>query len=340
MEKHSSTQNSGDYIKTPKEKRFLSVLVLAIAINIIFAVISISVGRFSISLQNIFLFFLGRLKGVEQSVILDVRLPRVIGALLIGATLSQTGAIYQGIFNNPLVSSYILGVSSGAGFGAALGILISSNMAVVEALAFAFGILAVLLTLSASRIKNDSITLVLAGFVIGSLFQSFTSFLKYVADPFSKLPQIVFWLMGSLAQISLKDIYIFAPILLLFLIFVSFFGWKLNILSFGDEEAISLGENPKALKRTLIVITTLQTAIVVSLGGVIGWVGLVVPHLVRFVVGYDNRYVLPLSALFGGAFLLLIDTISRTVFPSEIPIGILTAIVGAPFFIVLIRKKP
>jgi iron complex transport system permease protein len=340
MEKHSSTQNSRDYIKTPKEKRFLSVLVLAIAINIIFAVISISVGRFSISLQNIFLFFLGRLKGVEQSVILDVRLPRVIGALLIGATLSQTGAIYQGIFNNPLVSSYILGVSSGAGFGAALGILISSNMAVVEALAFAFGILAVLLTLSASRIKNDSITLVLAGFVIGSLFQSFTSFLKYVADPFSKLPQIVFWLMGSLAQISLKDIYIFAPILLLFLIFVSFFGWKLNILSFGDEEAISLGENPKALKRTLIVITTLQTAIVVSLGGVIGWVGLVVPHLVRFVVGYDNRYVLPLSALFGGAFLLLIDTISRTVFPSEIPIGILTAIVGAPFFIVLIRKKP
>jgi ABC-type Fe3+-siderophore transport system, permease component len=339
MEKHSSTQNSGDYIKTPKEKRFLSVLVLAIAINIIFAVISISVGRFSISLQNIFLFFLGRLKGVEQSVILDVRLPRVIGALLIGATLSQTGAIYQGIFNNPLVSSYILGVSSGAGFGAALGILISSNMAVVEALAFAFGILAVLLTLSASRIKNDSITLVLAGFVIGSLFQSFTSFLKYVADPFSKLPQIVFWLMGSLAQISLKDVYIFAPILLLFLIFVSFFGWKLNILSFGDEEAISLGENPKALKRTLIVVTTLQTAIVVSLGGVIGWVGLVVPHLVRFVIGYDNRYVLPLSALFGGAFLLLIDTISRTVFPSEIPIGILTAIVGAPFFIVLIRKK-
>jgi len=340
MEGHSSTQNSGDYIKTPKEKRFLSVLVLAIFTNIIFIVISISVGRFSISLQNIFLFFLGRLKGVEQSVILDVRLPRVIGALLIGATLSQTGAIYQGIFNNPLVSSYILGVSSGAGFGAALGILISSNMAVVEALAFAFGILAVLLTLSASRIKNDSITLVLAGFVIGSLFQSFTSFLKYVADPFSKLPQIVFWLMGSLAQISLKDVYIFAPILLLFLIFVSFFGWKLNILSFGDEEAISLGENPKALKRTLIVITTLQTAIVVSLGGVIGWVGLVVPHLVRFVVGYDNRYVLPLSALFGGAFLLLIDTISRTVFPSEIPIGILTAIVGAPFFIVLIRKKP
>ena len=339
MEKHSSTQNSRDYIKTPKEKRFISVLVLAIAINIIFAVISISVGRFSISLQNIFLFFLGRLKGVEQSVILDVRLPRVIGALLIGATLSQTGAIYQGIFQNPLVSSYILGVSSGAGFGAALGILISSNMAVVEALAFAFGILAVLLTLSASRIKNDSITLVLAGFVIGSLFQSFTSFLKYVADPFSKLPQIVFWLMGSLTQISLKDIYIFAPILLLFLIVVSFFGWKLNILSFGDEEAISLGENPKALKRTLIVITTLQTAIVVSLGGVIGWVGLVVPHLVRFVVGYDNRYVLPLSALFGGAFLLFIDTISRTVFPSEIPIGILTAIVGAPFFIVLIRKK-
>ncbi|MGB9832999.1 MAG: FecCD family ABC transporter permease, partial [Caldisericum exile] len=235
--------------------------------------------------------------------------------------------------------SYILGVSSGAGFGAALGILISNNLVVVELLAFAFGILSVLLTLSASRIKNDNITLVLAGFVVGSLFQSFTSFLKYVADPFSKLPQIVFWLMGSLSQITLKEVYTFSPILILFLLIVAFFGWKLNILSFGEEEAISLGENPKVLKRTLIAITTLQTAIVVSLGGVIGWVGLVVPHIVRFVIGYDNRFVLPLSALFGSAFLLLIDTISRTTFPSEIPIGILTGLVGAPFFVALMRRK-
>lgn len=338
MEKPLSTQNSAERI-VPKENRFLGTLLLVIVVNVILVVLSISLGRFKISVKDIVQFFLGRLEGVQKAVILDVRLPRIIAALLIGATLSQTGAVYQGIFNNPLVSSYILGVSAGAGFGAALGILISSNMVFIEALAFAFGILAVLITLSTSRIKNDTITLVLAGFVVGSLFQSFTSFLKYVADPFSKLPTIVFWLMGSLSQITLKDVYIFGPILLLFLVVLSFFGWKLNILSFGEEEAISLGENPKALKRTLIVITTLQTAIVVSLGGVIGWIGLVVPHVVRFVIGYDNRYVLPLSALFGSAFLLLIDTVSRTVFPSEIPIGILTGLIGAPFFVALIRKK-
>ncbi|HEM55530.1 MAG TPA: iron ABC transporter permease [Thermodesulfobium narugense] len=322
-----------------KESRFFGVLILSIIINIGLVIFSILLGRFNISIRDVFLFFAGKLEGVPKSVILDVRIPRIIAALLIGATLSETGAVYQGIFNNPLVSSYILGVSSGAGFGAALGILISNNLVVVELLAFAFGILSVLLTLSASRIKNDNITLVLAGFVVGSLFQSFTSFLKYVADPFSKLPQIVFWLMGSLSQITLKEVYTFSPILILFLLIVAFFGWKLNILSFGEEEAISLGENPKVLKRTLIAITTLQTAIVVSLGGVIGWVGLVVPHIVRFVIGYDNRFVLPLSALFGSAFLLLIDTISRTTFPSEIPIGILTGLVGAPFFVALMRRK-
>ncbi|BAL80163.1 FecCD family ABC transporter permease [Caldisericum exile] len=332
-------QNKNDIIFGKNESRFWGSLLLAIIVNIALVIVSIALGRFKISFKDILLFFVGKLEGVSKSVILDVRIPRIIAALLVGATLSQTGAVYQGIFNNPLVSSYILGVSSGAGFGAAMGILISNNVVVVETLAFTFGILAVLLTLSAARIKNDSITLVLAGFVVGSLFQSFTSFLKYVADPFSKLPQIVFWLMGSLAQITLRDIYIFGPMLFIFLVIVSFFGWKLNILSFGEEEAISLGENPKALKRTLIVITTLQTAIVVSLGGVIGWVGLIVPHMVRFVIGYDNRFVLPLSALFGSAFLLLIDTVSRTAFPSEIPIGILTGLIGAPLFVALIRKK-
>ncbi|MFU2158321.1 FecCD family ABC transporter permease [Caldisericum sp. AR60] len=339
MEGPSSTQNSNVRVIVSKESRFFGVLILSIIINIGLIIFSILLGRFNISIRDVFLFFAGKLEGVPKSVILDVRIPRIIAALLIGATLSETGAVYQGIFNNPLVSSYILGVSSGAGFGAALGILISNNLVVVELLAFAFGILSVLLTLSASRIKNDNITLVLAGFVVGSLFQSFTSFLKYVADPFSKLPQIVFWLMGSLSQITLKEVYTFSPILILFLLIVAFFGWKLNILSFGEEEAISLGENPKVLKRTLIAITTLQTAIVVSLGGVIGWVGLVVPHIVRFVIGYDNRFVLPLSALFGSAFLLLIDTISRTTFPSEIPIGILTGLVGAPFFVALMRRK-
>jgi len=329
MEKSLSLQN----------RKFFIILFLSIIVNIVLVLISLSLGRLNIPLKEIVSFFLfGKTQDITKSVIVDIRLPRIIAALLIGATLSQTGAVYQGMFNNPLVSSYILGVSSGAGFGAALGILLFNNMFFVEFFAFLFGIVAVLLTIYFSKIKNDNISIVLAGFVVGSLFQSFTSFIKYVSDPYTKLPTIVFWLMGGLSQITLKDILLFSPILIILLIAIAFFGWKLNILSFGDEEAISLGENPKLLKRVLIGITTLQTAIAVSLGGIIGWVGLIVPHTVRFLVGYDNRKVLVLTVFFGSAFLLLIDTISR-LFPSEIPIGILTGIVGAPFFILLLRKR-
>jgi len=244
------------------------------------------------------------------------------------------------MFNNPLASSYILGVSSGAGFGAALAILLFNDFFFVELFAFVFGVLSVMITLSIARARpEETISLVLGGFIVGSLFQSFTSFLKYVADPNTKLPEIVFWLMGSLSQITLKQILILGPICLALIVVVSFFGFKLNILSFGDEEAIALGENPKLLRGVLIALTTFQTAIVVSLSGVIGWVGLVIPHLVRFLVGYDNRYVLVLSVLFGSAYMLLIDTLARTLLPAEIPIGILTGIIGTPFFLALIRRK-
>lgn len=320
-----------------QNKKFYLVLVASVIFNIILILVSMSVGRYKVDIKNI--LFFKNLTSIDRAVLMDVRLPRIIAAILFGATLSQTGAVYQGMFNNPLVSSYILGVSSGAGFGAALGILLSSNILLIEVLAFIFGIIAVILTLTISRAKSESISLVLSGFVVGSLFQSFISFLKYVADPYTKLPSIVFWLMGSLSQITLKDIVIVAPILVLLLVVVALFGWKLNILSFGDEEAISLGENPRLLKRVLIFITTLQSALVVSFAGVIGWVGLIIPHTVRFLVGYDNSKVLVLSIFFGSGFLLLIDTLSRTIFPVELPIGILTSIIGAPFFFVLIRRR-
>ena len=316
------------------------VTTLSIIINLALIVVSLSLGRYSISISAIFSFLLGKGSSVDSAVLVNIRLPRILGALLVGATLAQDGAVYQAMFNNPLASSYILGVSSGAGFGAALAILLVNDFFFVELFAFVFGVLSVMITLSIARARpEENISLVLGGFIVGSLFQSFTSFLKYVADPNTKLPEIVFWLMGSLSQITLKQILILGPICLALIVVVSFFGFKLNILSFGDEEAIALGENPKLLRGVLIALTTFQTAIVVSLSGVIGWVGLVIPHLVRFLVGYDNRYVLVLSVLFGSAYMLLIDTLARTLLPAEIPIGILTGIIGTPFFLALIRRK-
>ena len=316
------------------------VTTISIIINLALIVVSLSLGRYNISIFSIFSFLFGQGSSTDSAVIVNLRLPRILGALLVGATLAQDGAVYQAMFNNPLASSYILGVSSGAGFGAALAILLFNDFFFVELFAFIFGVLSVMITLSIARARpEENISLVLGGFIVGSLFQSFTSFLKYVADPNTKLPEIVFWLMGSLSQITLKQILILGPVCLALIVVVSFIGFKLNILSFGDEEAIALGENPKLLRGVLIALTTLQTAIVVSLSGVIGWVGLVIPHLVRFLVGYDNRYVLVLSVLFGSAYMLLIDTLARTLLPAEIPIGILTGIIGTPFFLALIRRK-
>ena len=277
----------------------------------------------------------------EQTVVFRIRLPRVIAAMLVGGGLSLAGASFQGLFRNPLVSPDILGVAAGAGFGAALGILVSGNPWVIQVSAFVFGIVAVAVTYGIGRVYHNSSTLilVLAGIIVGSLFSALLSLAKYVADPYDTLPAIVFWLMGSLSSVSNTDIIAAAPPILLGSLCLYLVRWRINLLSVGEEEAQALGLDTKRMTVVLIVASTIITASAVCISGIIGWVGLVVPHIGRMLVGPDFRKLIPVSAILGASFLLIVDDIARTLTAAEIPLGILTALVGAPFFAYLLTQK-
>lgn len=308
--------------------------VLLIAAFLAAYFLSFTVGRYSGSLSG------GKLERVRMlNVFWQIRFPRITAAALIGAALSTAGAAYQGIFRNPMVSPDLLGASSGAGFGAALGILWTFNYGGITLLSFGFGLLAVFAAaLVAKAAKGDRVlSLVLAGIVISSLFSAGTSFIKLVADTEETLPAITYWLMGSLASIRMNNLIAAIPILLgisiLFLL-----RWRLNVLTMGEEEARSVGVNPGALRVAVIFCATLMTAASVAISGMIGWVGLVIPHFVRILFGYDYRRVIPASALLGATFLIVVDDVARVAVTSELPIGILTSFIGAPVFIFLIWK--
>ena len=277
----------------------------------------------------------------EQTVVFQIRLPRVIAAMLVGGGLAIAGASFQGLFKNPLVSPDILGVTSGAGLGAALGILLSGNPWVVQIFAFIFGIAAVAVTYGISRIYRNTSTLVLvlAGIIVGSLFSALLSLAKYVADPYDTLPAIVFWLMGSLSAVSNADIIAVAPPILLGSVCLFLIRWRINLLSVGEEEAQALGLDTKKMTIAIIVASTIVTASAVCISGIVGWVGLVVPHIGRMLVGPDFKKLIPTSAVLGASFLLVVDDIARTLTATEIPLGILTALIGAPFFAYLLTQK-
>ncbi|MCX8094661.1 MAG: iron ABC transporter permease [Caldisericia bacterium] len=336
------------YQKKSYRDTFIIIIIILILLNLILFLFSISIGRYSIKISDIIKLFLSffNLKDYQldpniKLIVFDIRLPRILISMLVGSSLSISGLSLQGIFNNPLVSPYILGISGGAGFGAALGVLIGKNFFYIEILSFIFGILSVLLTyyISGSFRTTSNINLVLSGFIVGNIFSSLLSLIKYYLDPMQKLPTIVFWLMGSFNSISKIELYSTFPIFLFCIIFLFLLRWKLNIVSLGDEEAISLGENPKLLKGLIIILTTILTATSVSISGIIGWVGLAVPHIGRFLIGSDFRKLTTFSIFFGSFYLLLIDNIARTLTPSEIPIGILTSLIGAPIFIYALRRK-
>jgi iron complex transport system permease protein len=275
-----------------------------------------------------------------ESVIWEVRLPRLLAGLLIGAGLSIAGASFQGLFRNPLVSPHILGVSAGAGFGAALAILFFGNIFMVELLSFLFGLMAVWMTYALSRIYRSTpvLMLVLAGIIIGALFSAATSLLKYIADPVNQMPSIVFWLLGSLNNASNRDIAVVGPIILTGTIILYLIRWRINLLTMGEEDARSLGVNTGKIRGIIILSATFISAAAVCISGIIGWVGLVIPHIGRLLVGADNKHLLPTATLIGAIYLVGVDTISRTAMETEIPIGILTALVGAPIFAYLLRK--
>jgi len=321
--------------------------ILAITISILF--VSFFLGRYALTPDQIFALlrerFLHIPSGLENNayiVFYKIRGPRVCAAFLVGAVLSLSGCAYQGVFRNPMVSPDILGATAGAGMGAAVGLLLSFNLAGVQILSFAFGMAAVAFTYfiatTVGKRENMILTLVLSGLVISALFQAGISLIKYVADPYSKLPAITFWLMGSMSSIKTADLaFIILPAVVgavpLFLL-----RWKINLLSFSDEEAESLGVNTSQVRRIIILCATLITAAAVSVSGIIGWVGLVIPHLTRLIVGPDYKVLLPCSMIIGGSYLLLVDDTARSLMAMEIPLGILTAIIGAPFFIYLMYK--
>ena len=330
---------------TPPAVRIEIFLCLLLVLT---GTISLIMGKLMIEPTEVAKILLSRVFTIEktwsptlESVLFDVRMPRLLAGLLVGAGLSISGAAFQGLFRNPLVSPHILGVSSGAGFGAALAILFFGNIWMVQLLSFSFALVAVFFTYTLSRVYRTTpvLMLVLSGIIVGALFSSSTSLLKYIADPVNQMPSIVFWLLGSLNNVSNKDIGLVGPVILAGIVVLLLIRWRINLLAMGEEDARALGVNTNQIRAIIILCATIISASAVSMTGVIGWIGLVIPHIGRLLVGPDNKYLLPVATLIGACYLVAVDTVARTVMESEIPIGILTAMVGAPIFAYLLRKN-
>ena len=329
-----------------KISSFALIIILILMINI-----SLFLGQYQISF-NEYLMFLKKLIGLNslidnekyetlKSIIFDIRLPRIISAILIGASLAVAGASFQAMFVNPLVSPGILGVLSGASFGAALGMILGLNWFLINLSTFIFGILAVFFAISISFIYSSSrnmIILVLGGIISSSLFSALLSIIKYGADTNDVLPAITYWLMGSLSFSTSSIVWNLTIPMLGGILILIFFSKYLNALSLGDEEAKALGINTKLIKLIIIIVATLISALSVILAGIIGWIGLIIPHITRLLFGADNKVILPMSALIGAIFLLIVDNTSKLIFSFEIPIGSVTAIIGIPIFIFVLKN--
>jgi iron complex transport system permease protein len=316
------------------------ILCVSVAVTVVMGTYNISIGEaYDIVLTHVFSGDVSALNKLHNVVIWNIRAPRILMAVTVGIALATAGTVYQGCFRNPLVEPYILGVSAGAAFGAGLGILYPGIFVSVQVAAFAFAALAVVFTyfLARSRGETPVITLILGGVIVGSIFSACVSIMKYMSND-SQLREITFWMMGGFYYTTWKEVFII-PIVLAAFVILWYFGWKLNVLSMGDEEAKGLGVNPEKYKLVFIALATLITAISVASVGIIAWVGLMMPHAARLILGPDNRFVIPAAALMGGIYLIFCDTIARTLTTSEIPVGIVTSIVGAPYLIYLLRSK-
>jgi len=333
---------------TVKEKRGkYCIAAFAVLFAAVF-VISFAIGKYPISPGTLFRVFFGKLIGAQKTwsneaelVIFKIRMPRILAGVLIGAGLSSAGAAYQGLFRNPMVSPDVLGASAGAGFGAAVCIFSGKNYAVVSLGAFVCGIAAVgaAYLISTRARQNPTLGMVLAGIMISSLFSSGISFIKLIADPNNVLPSITFWLMGSIAGIREKELVWAAVPILCGMAVLFVLRWKINLLTMGEDEARSMGVNTKIMRIAIVSSATLITAACVAISGLIGWVGLVIPHFARMTAGNDYRVMLPVSMLMGASFMMLVDNLARSLVTAEIPLGILTAFVGAPFFLYLILDR-
>jgi iron complex transport system permease protein len=312
-----------------------------ILLPVLTLVVALFLGRYGVRIEETIRVLLG-LDGpsdVFRALILRVRLPRTLAAACVGANLSVVGAGFQGLFRNPLVDSRILGVSSGAAFGAALALLFTSQGMVIQASAFVFAMVAIgLVMLVGLRFGSSTLVLVIGGILVGALFNSFLGLIKYVADPLSTLPAITYWLLGSLNATQWSDL---PPLLTITGLGMSFFmrlRWRLNLLTVTDTEAMALGIRVRLIRTIIVAVGTMMVAASVALAGTIGWIGLVVPHVARAWVGPDHSKLIPASAALGATTLILLDTVARTVLPSEIPLGVLTGLIGVPAFFVLFLR--
>lgn len=279
---------------------------------------------------------------IAATVILDIRLPRLIAAMLVGLALAASGATFQTLFRNPLVAPDILGVSAGAGLGAVFAIFLSLSVPMIQLFAFVFGLAAVGIVYAMSKLVRGAhdpiLVLVLSGVVIGAVMGAGIAVLTYLADPYDQLPAITFWLMGSLAGITFDDLSGAWPPVLLGLIPLLFLRWRVNLMSLGEDEARALGINTAQLRFVLVVCATIMTSSVVAISGTVGWVGLIIPHIARFLVGPEFSRLLPATFLIGAGYVLFVDTVARTATGVEIPIGILNAFIGAPLFLYILAK--
>ena len=320
---------------------FLCLLICGI-------VMAVCVGKYSVSPSESIQILARRFLGLSssapemtQNVVMGLRVPRILASVIVGAALSMSGAAYQGVFKNPLISPEFLGVSSGVCIGAALAILFSLTTVYVSLFAFVGGIIAVLLTLTIpALIRNRSnIVLVLSGIIVGSALSSVFGFIKYVADPDTQLASITYWTMGSFSYIKLSELLVVLAVIVLPTIILISMSWWIDVLSLGEDEAHSLGANVKLIRGIVIVCATLLTSGSVCIAGTIGWVGLIIPHFGRMLVGPSNRRLIPLCGLIGGLFMLLVDTLTRTIGVDEMPVSILTGVIGAPFYCWLLFRQ-
>lgn len=348
--------------KADKRKSLIYLFILLSLLIFVF-LISFSSGRYNMSISDVLASVYSGIKhgiwwllsnlgislketdfmtGPQDTVIWRVRMPRIFAAILVGSSLSVSGATYQGLFRNPMVSPDILGASAGASVGACIMMLFNMGPVMVQIAAFSMGIFAVALSYFLSKSigkgSNTILLLVLCGMTINTLFQAFVSITKYLADTDEQLPAMTYWLMGSLAKVSYNDLTFFLIPFLLGVIPIFSLRWKLNLLSFGEDEAKSMGIDVSTVRIVCIICATLLTAAVVSIAGTIGWVGLMIPHLVRFIVGPNNKIVIPFSLLTGALFMLIVDNFCRSLLAYEIPLGVLTSLIGAPFFIYILFR--
>ncbi len=327
-------------------KKYLSMMLFLCIMLGVTTLIAMCIGRYSINPLDAVNAVVGRITGNTtdesmETVLFVIRIPRILASIVIGAALSLAGAVYQSVLKNPLVAPDILGVSNGACVGAALAILMGASMVFQQVLAFAVGMLAILITIAIPRVlkKNSNLMIVLAGIIVSAFMSSVLGLLKFVAEEDTQLASIIYWQMGTLANVKMKALVSISPVLFASGLIMVLLAWRLNIMSFGDAEAKTLGLNLKVLRVVCVVGASLLTAASVCLTGNINWIGLIIPHLGRLIMGSDNTKLIPVTMLLGAEFLLIMDTIARVLTSLDIPISILTGLVGAPLYAWLLWKQ-